>query len=70
MIETRLTRLLGIQHPIIGAPMALAAGGRLAAAISSAGGMGMIGGAYPNRQWIDTEFSLAANIAVGCGFIT
>ena len=70
MIETRLTRLLDIQHPIISAPMASAAGGTLAAAVSSAGALGMIGGAYPNREWIDHEFSEAGNTPVGCGFIT
>ena len=70
MIETRLTKLLDIQHPIISAPMASAAGGALAAAVSSAGALGMIGGAYPNGQWIDAEFSAAGNIPVGCGFIT
>lgn len=70
MISTRLTRLLDIQHPIISAPMASAAGGGLAAAVSAAGGLGLIGGAYPNREWIDQEFSAAGNIPVGCGFIT
>ncbi len=70
MIKTKLTRLLDIRHPIISAPMASAAGGALAAAVSSAGGLGLIGGAYPDQQWIDQEFSAAANIPVGCGFIT
>ncbi|MFC6641556.1 hypothetical protein [Sulfitobacter profundi] len=37
MLTTRLTKRLGISHPIIQAPMAFAAGGRLAAAVSSAG---------------------------------
>ncbi|WP_411976263.1 nitronate monooxygenase [Sulfitobacter faviae] len=46
MLTTRLTKRLGIDHPIIQAPMAFAAGGRLAAAVSGAGGLGMIGGAY------------------------
>ena len=70
MISTRLTQLLGIEHPIIGAPMASAAGGALAAAVTSAGGLGMIGGAYPNKDWIEQEFSNSANVSVGCGFIT
>ena len=37
-IETALTRLLGITHPILLAPMGSAAGGRLAAAVTHAGG--------------------------------
>ncbi|MEP1206891.1 MAG: nitronate monooxygenase [Rhizobiaceae bacterium] len=70
MIQTRLTRLLDIKHPVLSAPMASAAGGALAAAVSTAGGLGLIGGAYPNRDWIEEEFSAAGNIPVGCGFIT
>ncbi|RCI11702.1 hypothetical protein L249_7633 [Ophiocordyceps polyrhachis-furcata BCC 54312] len=43
-IATPLTRLLGIQHPIILAGMARVSGGKLAAAVSNAGGLGVIGG--------------------------
>ena len=43
IIETALTRLLGIQHPILLAPMGGAAGGRLAAAVTNAGGLGLVG---------------------------
>jgi NAD(P)H-dependent flavin oxidoreductase YrpB (nitropropane dioxygenase family) len=42
-IETALTRLLAIEHPIILAPMGSAAGGKLASAVTNAGGLGMIG---------------------------
>ena len=70
MISTRLTELLDIQHPIISAPMASAAGGALAAAVSNAGCLGLIGGAYPNPDWIEQEFGAAGNAPVGCGFIT
>ena len=45
-IETALTRLLGITHPILLAPMGSAAGGRLAAAVTHAGGLGLIGSGY------------------------
>lgn len=44
MLKTRLTELLGIRYPIISAPMARTSGGRLAAAVSSAGGLGTFGG--------------------------
>ncbi|KAL7791386.1 Nitronate monooxygenase domain-containing protein [Trichoderma ceciliae] len=43
-ITTPITTLLGIQHPVILAGMARTAGGRLAAAVSNAGGLGVIGG--------------------------
>lgn len=43
-ITTPLTGLLGIKHPIILAGMARVSGGRLAAAVSNAGGLGVIGG--------------------------
>lgn len=43
-ITTPLTKLLGIQHPILLAGMARTSGGLLAAAVSNAGGLGVIGG--------------------------
>ena len=69
-LETRLTRLLGIKHPILSAPMAFAAGGALAGAVSAAGGLGMIGGGYGDAEFLAREFAAAGNQRVGCGFIT
>ena len=69
-LRTRLTELLEIEHPIVSAPMAFAAGGRLAAAVSAAGGLGLIGGGYGDRAWLEREFAAAGNARVGCGFIT
>ncbi len=43
MLHTRICDLLGIEHPIISAPMAGTATAELAAAVSNAGGFGMIG---------------------------
>jgi NAD(P)H-dependent flavin oxidoreductase YrpB (nitropropane dioxygenase family) len=43
-ITTPLTTLLGIQHPIVLAGMARTSGAALAAAVSNAGGLGVIGG--------------------------
>ncbi|KAK3308882.1 2-nitropropane dioxygenase-like protein [Chaetomium strumarium] len=43
-ITTPLTTLLGIRHPILLAGMARTSGARLAAAVSNAGGLGVIGG--------------------------
>jgi nitronate monooxygenase len=50
--------------------MAFAAGGQLAAAVSSAGALGLIGGGYGDAAWLEAELSSAGNAPVGCGFIT
>src|SRR5438874_7246939 len=68
-IETALTRLLGLQHPILLAPMGSAAGGKLAAAVSHAGGLGMLGSGYADEKAIRRELSEAGNARVGIGFI-
>ncbi len=70
MIRTRLTERFGLAHPVISAPMAFAAGGRLAAAVTRAGGLGLIGGGYGDPEWVAGEFAAAGNARVGCGFIT
>lgn len=70
MLTTRLTQKLDITHPIISAPMAFASGGKLASAVSDAGGLGLIGGAYGDSQWIEREIKEAGNQKIGCGFIT
>jgi nitronate monooxygenase len=53
-LSTRLTELLRIQHPILLAPMDIVADGRLAAAVSHAGGFGIIGGGYGDESMADT----------------
>jgi len=69
-LKTRLTERFGIEHPILLAPMGMIAGGRLAAAVSNAGGLGLIGGGYGDEDWLNREFAAAGNARVGCGFIT
>ncbi|MEQ1615481.1 MAG: nitronate monooxygenase [Hyphomicrobiaceae bacterium] len=69
-IDTRLTRRLKIAHPILSAPMAFAAGGGLAAAVTHAGGLGFIGGGYGASDWLTEQFKAAGNAPIGCGFIT
>ncbi len=70
-ISTRLTKRLDITHPVICAPMDVIAGGRLAAAVTGAGGLGFLGGGYSdNDGWVERQFAAAGNQAVGCGFIT
>ena len=69
-IQTRLTQALNIRHPIISAPMAFAGGGALAAAVSHAGGLGLIGGGYGDPTWLDEQFDAAFGHRIGVGFIT
>jgi nitronate monooxygenase len=69
-IATRFTRRFGLDAPIVSAPMGMLAGGRLAAAVTRAGGLGLIGGGYGNAEWLDQAFADAGNVPVGCGFIT
>ncbi|QGX99939.1 nitronate monooxygenase [Roseovarius faecimaris] len=70
MIKTRLTDRFELEHPIVSAPMAFAAGGRLAAAVTNAGALGLIGGGYGDTDWLEQAFSDAGNTRVGCGLIT
>jgi nitronate monooxygenase len=69
-LRNRLTELLGIEHPILLAPMDVVASGKLASAVSQAGGLGLIGGGYGDADWLGRELDAAGNIRVGCGFIT
>jgi nitronate monooxygenase len=71
-ISTPLTARLGIQHPILLAPMDMIAGARLTAAVSTAGGFGILGGGYGDKAWLEQETAKLANIShpFGIGFIT
>jgi len=69
-ISTRLTELLGIQHPIISAPMAMVADAKLATAVSKAGGFGILGGGYGDEAWLTHELEIAGDARIGVGFIT
>lgn len=51
-MQTELTRLLGIQYPIIQGGMAWVAEYHLAAAVSEAGGLGIIGAANAPADWV------------------
>jgi nitronate monooxygenase len=68
--QNRLTRTLSIERPILLAPMDIIAGGKLAAAVSHAGGLGLLGGGYGHSDWIEREWANAGNARIGCGFIT
>ncbi|HET7684015.1 MAG TPA: nitronate monooxygenase [Marmoricola sp.] len=60
-MQTWLEETWGLTVPVIGAPMAGPGGGRLAAAISAAGALGMIGvGGSRDRDWIAQQAATAA----------
>lgn len=69
-IRTPLCDLFGIEHPVLLAPMAAYSGGAIAAAVSRAGGLGLIGGGYGDADWIALEFDAAGDARIGVGFIT
>ncbi|KND91813.1 putative nitronate monooxygenase [Tolypocladium ophioglossoides CBS 100239] len=63
-ITTPFTTLLGIQHPVVLAGMARTSGGALAAAVSNAGGLGVIGGfQYTPDQLREIVAELKENLA-------
>lgn len=72
MIRTPLTKRLGILHPILLAPMDVVADARLTAAVSAAGGLGILGGGYGHEQWLARELDLlvSSQARFGVGFIT
>ncbi len=74
MISTRLTERLGIRRPIVCAPMAYVAGGALAAAVSRAGGLGIVAGGYAGtvsgEPDLEIELARAKSGKFGVGFIT
>src|SRR3974377_15388 len=71
-ITTPVTKLLGIRHPILLAPMDRVADGRLVVAVDSAGGFGILGGGYGEEKWLTREldFIESSKARFGVGFIT
>ena len=54
-MQTKLTKLLGIRHPIIQGGMAWIADASLASAVSNAGGLGIISAMNANADWVREE---------------
>jgi nitronate monooxygenase len=69
-MQTAVTTLLGITHPLLSAPMAGVAGAGLALAVSRAGGLGFIGGGYGDRAWLTAQLVGCEGQVFGVGFIT
>lgn len=66
MLHTYLTTSWGLRYPIIGAPMAYVGRGRLARAVSQAGGLGMIGiGSTESVEFLAREAAIARGTEQG-----
>ena len=73
MICTAMTEMFGLRYPIVLAPMGGVSGGNLAAAVSNAGGLGLVGGGYGDTEWLRNELSRVKNQTSqpwGLGLIT
>jgi NAD(P)H-dependent flavin oxidoreductase YrpB (nitropropane dioxygenase family) len=62
MFKTRLTELLGVKYPIIGGAMAYLSGGKLAAAVSNAGGFGLISSVTFSREELQNEIRICRKL--------
>ncbi len=73
-MSNSLTRLLGIEHPVLLAAMDLVADARLTRAVSDAGGFGFLGGGYGDAAWLERELAQLCTPMperpFGVGFIT
>ncbi len=58
-MKTRVTELLGIEHPIIQGGMAWVATHELASAVSNAGGLGIIGAGGAPAEWVRDQIKKA-----------
>ena len=65
-----LCDVLGIERPVLLAPMAAVSGGALARAVTDSGGLGILGGGYGDEGWIAREMNIVGDTRVGIGFIT
>ena len=74
MLKTRFTELMGLQYPVMSAPMSNHSGGRLAAAVCQAGGLGTFGGSNNfGAQWFAEQIGFIRSQTdrpFGVGFIT
>ncbi len=61
-MKTEITELLGIQYPIIQGGMAWVAECHLAAAVSNAGGLGLIGAANAPAEWVRAQIQEAKKL--------
>ena len=61
-MDTQITELLGIRYPILQGGMAWVAEHHLAAAVSEAGGLGLIGASAAPAEWVRNEIREAKKL--------
>lgn len=61
-MQTRVTQLLGIEHPVIQGGMAWVADAQLAAAVSNAGGLGIIAAGSASAEWVEEQVLAARKL--------
>lgn len=61
-MRTRVTELLGIERPIVQGAMARIADARLAAAVSNAGGLGIIACGGAPLDWVRAQIEFARTL--------
>jgi nitronate monooxygenase len=72
-IRTALTEMFDLACPVVLAPMAIVSGGELAAVVSNAGGLGLVGGGYGDLTWLERELEIVSRKTErgwGVGLIT
>lgn len=72
-MKNPFTEHFSLRHPIMLAPMGGVSGAALAAAVSDAGGLGMVGGGYGDLEWLRRELEsvvAATRAPWGVGLIT
>ncbi len=62
MFKTRVCDLLDIEYPLLQGAMAWIAGGKLAAAVSQAGGLGIIGTGNADGSWLKEQIDIARSM--------
>ncbi len=73
MLYTRVCELLGVECPIVSAPMVGRATAELVAAVSAAGGFGLIGGSTAGPEWLREQIRMVrerTDRPFGVGFIS
>ena len=62
-MKTKITELLGIEYPVIQGGMAWVAEASLAAAVSDAGGLGLIAAAAAPAEWVREQIKKVVSAA-------
>lgn len=62
MIETAITKMLGIQYPVFQGGMAWIADGKLAAAVSNGGGLGIIAAGNAPGEYVREQVRIARTL--------